>query len=98
MHVVHTVPFYSPKIILISSHLCLGLSSGLLRFSDQNFVCISHLFHVSVHLILNLITLIIFGEVYKLTNLPTMQSSQTPSVYVLPLVRETQVSHPQNNR
>jgi hypothetical protein len=48
MHPVHTHPPYFPKtLIILSSHLSLVKSSGIFffRFTDQNFVCISHLSH-----------------------------------------------------
>jgi len=56
----------------LSSHLCPCLPSGLLpsKSSDENFVCISHLFLACYMLrpfiLPDLAILVIFGEVYKL--------------------------------
>jgi len=68
-HSLHTISPYLPMIhpsIIFPSTPKSSEWSFLFRFSDQNFVCISYLFHVcymSTHLILlYLITLIIFGE------------------------------------
>jgi hypothetical protein len=60
-------------ILISSSYPCLGLQSGwshLIRFSNHNIVCISHIFCACYmpcpFTLLDFITLIIFGEVYKL--------------------------------
>jgi hypothetical protein len=43
---VASVPVVLSSTVILTSHLCLGLASGLfpLDFSDQNFVCISEVF------------------------------------------------------
>jgi len=38
-------PLYLISILILSPHLCVGLSSGLFKFSNQNIVCISHVSH-----------------------------------------------------
>jgi len=72
MHPVHNFPPFSLRSILIlSSHLCLRLPSGLFRsvfptkilyafiISPMRATCLVHL------IFLDLITLIIFGETYN---------------------------------
>jgi len=73
MHLVHIFPPYFPNIhsnIILPSVPRSSEWSHPSNFSDQNFECISHLSHVyymSCHLILlDLITLIISIEAYKL--------------------------------
>jgi hypothetical protein len=77
-----TVPYHEPdafspttslrSTLILSSHLCLCHPSGLVTscFPTNIFVFISHLshtFYIPAHLILlDLITLITFGEAYKL--------------------------------
>jgi len=63
----HTLFISLRFIVILSTHLHLGLLSGLFRFSNQNIVCISPM-HATCPacLILELITLIIFSEACKL--------------------------------
>jgi hypothetical protein len=65
----HTFPLYFPKVqsyVIFPSNLGLPNCPFTLRFSDQNLARISHLYHACscpAHLIvLNLVTLILFGE------------------------------------
>jgi hypothetical protein len=57
-------------ILILSSHLRQGLQIGLFRFSDQNVICVSHLSKMCYmprpSISLDLVTLIISGEEYKL--------------------------------
>jgi hypothetical protein len=73
IHPLHTFPPYFSKIHsnVLPSTLRSSGSSLSLKFSGRNLVCISHLSHACSmphdHLILlYFITLIIFGEAYKL--------------------------------
>jgi len=72
IHHIHTFPPYSSKIysnIILPSTPSSSKWSLPFRFSNKNIVRISHLpMRAShpAHLILDLITLIIFGEAYKL--------------------------------
>jgi hypothetical protein len=82
------------SILILSSHLFPRHPTGLLpfKFSNQYFVCISHLFHVrymlnSSHLIrLDSITRIIFGEAHKLWR-SSFCSLLQPPVASSPLVQ-----------
>jgi len=94
MHPIHTFPLYFPKIPFIYSHLCIGLLSGLLLSSfPTKMLCAFPIFPMhaacSDYLIfLHLITLISFGDTYKLWNAPlcsllhppTTSSSLDPNV------------------
>jgi len=65
-------PISFRSILIVSSHLCLGLPSSLfpLGFSNKNFVYISHLPMHATSLtnliLLDLVTLTVFGEIHKL--------------------------------
>jgi hypothetical protein len=61
-------PLYLKSILILSSHLCIGLPSSLFRFSNQNIVCISPMHATLPLILLDLVTLIMSGEVYKLWN------------------------------
>jgi hypothetical protein len=70
MNPVHIVTYYFSKVRFnITSYLCLGLPSGLFPSGFPNVVYISNISHAtcSDHLIiLDLFTIIILGEEYKL--------------------------------
>jgi len=93
MSPVHPFPHYFPKInssIIIPSTSMSSEWSLPFRFSDQNFVCISHVIP------LNLITLIIFDEASKLWSSslcillqpPATSSFLVPSIPVSTLLSE----------
>jgi hypothetical protein len=70
MHPIHTLPPYFPKIYSsISSHICLGLPSGLFpsgiptKTFHESLTCATYPIHLTL---LDLITLITLGEPQKL--------------------------------
>jgi len=82
MNPVHNFPPYFSKIrsnIILPSVPSSTEMSFSLRFSDQHFVCISHLSHVCYIPMPSrpLITLIIFDEVYKVGS---KQPSPVPAI------------------
>jgi hypothetical protein len=87
MHPIHTShPIFLRSILILYSHLCLGLLSGLSKFFDQIF----YAFFISpmhatcfTHIILDFLTLIIYGEVYKLCSSSLCSLLQPPTTFSL---------------
>jgi len=87
MNPVHNLPPYFPKIhsnIIFSFTPRFSKSSLPFRFSDQNCVCIFHFPTCATcpatHVLLNSITGIIFGEVYKLLSSSLCRDLQHPAI------------------
>jgi hypothetical protein len=87
------------SILILSSHLLLGLHSGLLLASYTQFFLPMHATFHTHHILLDLIVLIILGKEYKFTNFSLCTFLQPPiilSIFNPNILLSTLVSNTHN--